>query len=64
MEPNKKPHLVVTAWVAGQPVTYKRSLCGRLFLLPDHRIPGDAAAELVAAFQEHVGEEHAQEAKD
>jgi hypothetical protein len=64
MEPNEKPRIVVSAWVKGQPMTYRCSLCGQLFLLPADRTPKDAAAELVAAFQDHVGEEHAQEAKD
>lgn len=63
MQANEKPHLVMTE-DKGEPMAYKCSLCGQLFLLPDDRSPKEAAAELLAAFQEHVGEEHAQEAKD
>jgi hypothetical protein len=46
------------------PLAYRCSLCGQHFILPDDRSPRDAAAELLAAFQEHVREEHAEEAKD
>jgi len=63
MQANEKPHLVMTDGKA-EPLAYRCSLCGQLFLLPDDRIPKEAAAELLAAFQEHVGEEHAKEAKD
>jgi hypothetical protein len=63
MEPNEKPRLVMTG-DKGEPMAYRCSLCGQLFVLPDDRSPKDAAAELLAAFQEHVGEEHAEEAKD
>jgi hypothetical protein len=63
MQANEKSHLVMTG-AKGEPVAYHCSLCGQLFLLPDDRSPKDAAAELVAAFQEHVDEEHAREGKD
>jgi len=63
MQTNEKPQLVMTG-AKGEPMAYHCSLCGQLFLLPDDRSPKDAAAELFAAFQEHVGEEHAQDAKD
>jgi hypothetical protein len=63
MQANEKPHLKMTG-AEGEPMAYHCSLCGQLFLLPDDRSPKDAAAELLAAFQEHVGEEHAQEGKD
>ena len=63
MQSNEKPHLIM-AGGKGEPTAYHCSLCGQLFLLPDDRSPKEAAAELWAAFQEHVGEEHAEEAKD
>jgi hypothetical protein len=64
MELNEKPSLVATSWVKDEPMSYQCSRCGQLFLLPDDRSPRDAARELLAAFREHVGEEHAEEAKD
>jgi hypothetical protein len=64
MEPSEKPELEVAEWAKGEPLAYKCSRCGQIFLLPDDRSPKDAAAELLAAFQDHVGEEHAEEAKD
>ncbi len=63
MEPNEKPRLVMTGG-KDKPMTYRCSLCGQLFILPHERSPKDAAAELLAAFQEHGREEHAQEEKD
>jgi hypothetical protein len=63
MQANEKPQLVMTGG-NGEPIGYRCSLCSQLFLLPDDRSPKEAAAELLAAFQEHVGEEHAKEAKD
>ncbi len=63
MEPDEKPRLVMTR-SKDEPMTYQCSLCGQLFILPDDRSPKDAAAELLAAFQDHVGEEHAEEGKD
>lgn len=64
MSSSEQPRLVVTEWVKGEPVAYKCSLCGQLFLLPDDRTPKEAAAELVAAFHEHLGEEHGNHAKN
>jgi hypothetical protein len=63
MEANEKPRLVMTGG-KDEPMAYQCSLCGQLFLVPDDRSPKDAAAELLAAFHDHVGEEHADEAKD
>jgi hypothetical protein len=60
---NEKPRLVMTG-AKGEPMAYECSLCGQLFLLPDDQSPKEAAAELMAAFQEHVREAHAEEAKD
>jgi len=64
MRLNENPHLVVTSWVKGEPMSYECSRCGQVFLLPEDRNPRDAAAELVAAFRDHVGEEHAEQADD
>jgi hypothetical protein len=58
MNSSEQPRLVVTEWAKGEPVAYQCSLCGQIFLLPDDRIPKEAAAELLAAFHQHVGEEH------
>ena len=63
MAANDKPRLVMTGG-KDEPMTYRCSLCGQLFILPDDRSPKDAAAELLAAFRGHVAEEHAGEAKD
>ena len=54
MQVNEKPHLGMTG-ANGEPMTYQCSLCGHLFPVPDDGSPEDAAAELMAAFQEHVG---------
>jgi hypothetical protein len=64
MQSNEKPHLVVTSRVEGEPMSYECSRCGQIFLLPEDRSPRDAAAELLAAFRNHVGEEHAEQAGD
>lgn len=64
MDSSEKPRLVVTTWVKGEPIAYQCSLCGQNFLLPDDQTPKEAAAELQAAFHQHVREEHAGEAKD
>ena len=64
MNSSEKPRLVVTEWVKDEPVAYQCSLCGQIFLLPDDRTPKEAAAELRAAFHQHVGEEHGGEAED
>jgi len=62
MPSNKKPQLVVTGWA--EPVTFQCSLCGQIFLPPEDRSPRDATVELLVAFQHHVGEVHAEQAKD
>lgn len=64
MAASEKPRLVVTAWVKGQPMTYQCSACGQILILPDDRTPMEAAAELQAAFREHIGEAHGDETKD
>jgi hypothetical protein len=62
MQLNENPHLVVTSWIKGEPMSYECSKCGQIFLLPEDRNPRDAAAELLEAFHEHVGEVHAEKA--
>ncbi len=57
----EKTQPVLTGWGEGEPMTYKCSLCGRPFLFPEDRSPKEGAAELWAAFQEHVQEEHSEE---
>jgi hypothetical protein len=64
MSSSEKPRLEVTEWVRGEPVAYKCSRCGQIFLLPDDQSPKEAAAELLAAFHDHVGEVHGDEGKD
>ncbi len=54
MQVNEKLHPGMTG-AKGEPMTYQCSLCGHLFLVPDDRSVEDAAAELMAAFEEHVG---------
>ncbi len=54
MQAIEKPHVGMTG-TKGEPMTYECSLCGQLFLVPDERSVEDAAAELLAAFEEHVG---------
>lgn len=64
MSSREQPRLVPTEWVKGEPTAYKCSLCCQIFLLPDDRSPKEAVVELQAAFHEHVGEEHGDEARD
>jgi len=54
----------MTIWAKGEPMTYRCSQCEQMFLLPEDRGPKDAAAELWAAFQDHVAEVHAEATKD
>ena len=63
MQTEKKPHLMITG-VKGGPLSFRCSFCGQLFLLPDDRNRGEATIELMAAFGEHVREEHLEEGKD
>lgn len=64
MKSNEKPHLVVTGWIQGEPMSYECSECAQIFLLPEDRDPKDAAAELLEAFHDHVGEIHAEKAEE
>jgi hypothetical protein len=57
--------LVVTQPVrSGDPFLYECSLCRQRFILPEDRDPKDAAAELLAAFKEHVREQHPEDVTD
>jgi hypothetical protein len=57
-----KPQLVADASVRGEAIVYRCSACAQILLLPKDRTPKDAAAELWAAFNEHVQEKHPEEA--
>ena len=54
----QEPGLILTSWVKGEAFAYECSRCGQLFLLPEDRTPKEGAAELLAAFREHVSAEH------
>jgi len=56
---SEKAQLVVAGPVRnGDHFLYECSLCGQPFILPEDREPRDGAAELLAAFREHVREQH------
>ena len=55
----EKAQLTVSGPVRkGEQLFYECSLCRQRFILPEDREPKEAAAELLAAFKEHVGEQH------
>jgi hypothetical protein len=54
----ERPRIVLSQWTKGDPINYKCSLCGRVFILPEDREPKEAMAEVLAAFNEHVYETH------
>ena len=56
----EKPCLVISEAVAGHPILYQCSLCGQKFALPEDRSPKEGASELLAAFRDHLREEHAE----
>ena len=58
----EKPQLVVDALVRGEPIVYRCSACAQILLLPKDRTPKDAAAELWAAWNQHLQEKHSGEA--
>jgi hypothetical protein len=58
---DEKPRLVLTKYSKDEPIAYTCSLCGQPFLFPEDRRPKEGTAELWAAFQEHVREEHPDE---
>jgi hypothetical protein len=59
---SKPAQLVLTDWSKGKPLVYICSLCGHTFTLAEHRSPKEGMAELWAAFNDHVREEHTEEA--
>jgi hypothetical protein len=54
----QEPRLILTSWVKGEDFAYECSRCSQLFLLPEDQTPKEGAAELLAAFREHVSAEH------
>ena len=54
----EKPELVLTEWLKGEPIAYKCSRCGRMFLLPENLNSKEGVAKLWMAFQEHIRDEH------
>jgi hypothetical protein len=57
----ERPQLVISPWVKGEPIAYRCSVCGRIFLLPEDRNAKEAMAELWATFGDHVREVHVAE---
>lgn len=57
----EKPRLIFTKLSRGKAIACQCSLCGQVFLLPEDKPPKEAAAEMIAAFAEHVREEHPNE---
>jgi hypothetical protein len=57
----EKPHLTIAPWVKGHPIVYKCSLCEQIFVLPEDRAPMEGAAEVWAAFRDHLKEKHPEE---
>ena len=55
---NDRPRIVLTPWIKGQPLSYKCSECSYNFIFPEDRTPREGMAEIWAAFNEHVREEH------
>ena len=53
-----------SAWIRGEPFSYKCSFCNRRFPPPEDREPKEAMKEVWEAFQEHIGEEHPGEIAD
>lgn len=53
-----RPQLQLKPWIKGEPLSYKCSLCSHTFILPEDRTPKEGMAEVWAAFNEHVREEH------
>jgi hypothetical protein len=61
MQTTENPRLEITP-ADKEPVGYRCSACGQIFILPEDRSPRDATIELLAAYQEHVVVEHARQA--
>ena len=60
---NQRPRIVLSPWVKGEPLSYKCSICAHRFILPEDRDPKAGMAEVWAAFNEHVHEEHSEDAE-
>lgn len=58
---SEKPHLTMSPWIKGQPLLYRCSLCDQTFVFPEDRAYKEGAAELWAAFLDHVKERHPQD---
>ena len=54
----KRPQLIVSQWVRGQPLGYECSLCARVFTLPEDLEPKESAARLIAEFLDHIEKMH------
>jgi hypothetical protein len=55
---DEKPKLRMSRWVKGEAMAYECSLCGQTFLLPEDQPPKEGVAEVWAAFNDHVRNEH------
>ena len=58
---SEKANLVMSAWIKGQPLVYKCSLCDQTFVFPEDRGYKEGAAEVWTAFLVHVKERHPQD---
>ena len=57
----ERPKLVPSPWIKGELYSYRCSICDHPFLPPEDRSPKEAMEELLAAFNEHVRDEHSTE---
>jgi hypothetical protein len=57
----ERPKLVLSPWIKGERFSYRCSICDQPFLLPEDRSPKEAMEEVLAAFNEHVCDEHQME---
>jgi len=55
---NEFPQLILYDLDTVEPLTYRCSTCGQMFLLPEDRTPKEAVAEMWIAFKDHVRESH------
>lgn len=53
-----RARIVLSPWAKGEPINYRCSLCGQMFILPEDRSPKEGISEVWAAFNEHVNEVH------
>jgi hypothetical protein len=56
----EEPRIVLSPWIMGEPISYKCSLCGQGFILPEDRSLKEGMEEIWAAFTEHVREAHSE----